>query len=238
MIYRFDEIASTNGYAKTLLKTRRDAVILAKRQTDGKGTKGRSFSSNEGGVYLTKLAFYEDFPSKDAFLIMARTATAVCKTLEKFGFQPSIKWPNDVFLKGRKVCGILIENTFFKQKISASIIGVGLNVNNLLPPELKDVAISMQEAGGKEYPLPEVEKALQENLEEPFAMAEYLARLGFMGEEAILIRGEEKKKVTLLSVDEKGVLYVMEDGAQKEVSSGEVSLRLYSVDAKKDSGEK
>ena len=145
-IVRFEEISSTNDYVKEQKSLGENLIVIAKRQTGGKGTKGRSFSSNEGGVYLTKLVFYDNFPADKVFLVMARTAVAVCKTLESFSLKPVIKWANDVFVNGRKICGILIENSFSGKNISSSIIGVGLNVNNPLPEELSSIAISMREA--------------------------------------------------------------------------------------------
>jgi len=143
-IIRFDEINSTNEYAKKLQEYDENVFILAKKQTSGKGTKGRSFSSNEGGVYLTKVCIHSNFLAKDAFLIMARTAVAVCKTLEDFSLSPKIKWANDVFVSNKKICGILIENVFSGKRIVRSIIGVGLNVNNALPEELEKCATTMQ----------------------------------------------------------------------------------------------
>ena len=73
----FEEIDSTNNYAKDRRKDKEDLIITAKRQTGGRGTKGRSFVSEEGGVYLTKLVFYDNFPADKVFLVMARTAVAV-----------------------------------------------------------------------------------------------------------------------------------------------------------------
>ncbi len=86
-VKKYGCISSTQEYAE-------------KMKPYGKGTKGRSFSSEKGGVYLSVLRFYENLPAKDAFLIMAGTCAAVCKTLESGGLQPKIKWPNDVFVGG------------------------------------------------------------------------------------------------------------------------------------------
>ena len=103
---RFDEIDSTNEYAKTKRQEGKDLIVTAKRQIGGRGTKGRSFSSEEGGVYLTKLSFYDNFPAKEAFKIMAQAAVAVCETLQYYGLQPKIKWVNDVYVNDKKICGI------------------------------------------------------------------------------------------------------------------------------------
>lgn len=223
-ILRFEEISSTNEFAKEKRLEREDLLILAKRQTGGKGTKGRSFSSNEGGVYLTKLVFYENFSAKDAFLIMARAAVAVCKTLEKFSLSPKIKWANDVFVADKKICGILIENVFSGNKISSSVIGVGLNVNNLLPDELKEIATTMREQAGKELDFSAVESALIENLNKNFSMEEYLSRVGYLNEEVCLRIGETLIPATPVCVEKDGALVVEIGGEKRRVFSGEVSL--------------
>ena len=223
-IVRFDEIASTNDYAKTQKSKGENLIILAKRQTGGKGTKGRSFSSNEGGVYLTKLVFYKNFPASNAFLIMARTAVAVCKTLESFGLTPVIKWANDVFVNGKKICGILIENSFSGKTIGSSIIGVGLNVNNQLPTELNDIAISMREALGVEQDFSKVEAELIKNLGEPYEFSEYQKRVGFLNREVTLVLGENKVSSIPLTVEEDGALQVSIGGEIRKVYAGEVSL--------------
>ena len=98
----FECISSTNDYAKSKRGEGGDLIVTASRQTGGRGTKGRSFSSDVGGTYLTKLTFYEGFPASRAFEIMAGAAVAVCKTLEAYGLAPVIKWANDVFVKDKK----------------------------------------------------------------------------------------------------------------------------------------
>ena len=222
----FDEIPSTNTYAKSLLSTGEDAVIIAKRQTGGRGTKGRSFCSHEGGVYLTKLSFYSDFAAKNAFLIMAAAATAVCKTLEFYGLQPQIKWPNDVFVSGKKICGILIENVFSGSCVSASVVGIGLNVTNPLDDELKDIAITMSQLLKTPPKTDDVTKVLLGFLATPFDMQDYSSRLGFLGSPVTLIEGERRSQVTALGVTERGELIVREKEKTRLVQAGEVSLRI------------
>ena len=181
------ETTSTNEVAKSLRERGENLVVTALRQTGGKGTKGRSFSSAAGGVYLTRLTFYENFPAANAFLIMASASVAVCRTLEKYGFEAEIKWPNDVYVHGKKICGILIENTFSGNKISCSVVGIGLNVNNELPPELSETAISMRSAAGKFFDREEAENVLIEESGKIFPMEEYRKRIGFLGRPVLLL---------------------------------------------------
>ena len=163
-IIELAECDSTNEYLKRL-DGEEDTVVTALRQTAGKGTKGRSFSSADGGLYLSVMRFYESFPAANAFEIMINSCVAVCKTVEGFGITPVIRWANDVLVNGRKICGTLIENTFAGANIRRSIVGMGINVNNELPPELRQIAVSMREILGNRLSLQTVKKALIANLQ-------------------------------------------------------------------------
>lgn len=222
----FKEIPSTNDYAKEKRAEGRDLIVTAKRQTGGRGTKGRSFVSDEGGVYLTTLRFYEDFPAKRSFEIMASAAVAVCKTLEYFGAKPAIKWANDIHVNGKKICGILTENTFSGERISASVIGIGLNVRNALPQELDGIATTLQLETGKRFSVRKVTKELIKNLTVFYSVEEYLSYLGYMGRSAELILGDERVPATLLSVDRDGGLWVKIEGEEKRFSAAEISVVL------------
>lgn len=226
IIERFDELESTQDYAKSKRDLGENRIVLARRQTKGKGTKGRSFESDMGGIYLSKLTFYTDFLAKKAFQIMASAATSVCVTLRRFGLKPTIKWPNDVFVNGKKICGILIENTLSGEKIRASVVGIGLNVNNGFSPALNEIAVNMQTAAGKSFSVEDVEACLLEELCVERSMEEYLSFVGYMGEKALLIFGDERIPGRLLSVDDSGGLWVEINGKSRRLTAAEVSFRI------------
>ena len=223
---RFTELDSTNLYAKSLRANGENVVVTALRQTGGMGTKGRSFSSEEGGVYLTKLVFYEDFSARDAFKIMAKTSVAVCRTLEAFGLSPVIKWANDVFVSDKKICGILIENVFSGNQISSSIIGVGLNVYNPLPEDLTGIATTMERETGQRFDVETVTERLVQELEKDVDISEYISRVGYMGRTVKLLFSDSEKEGKLLFVDEKGVLHAEIEGKETALTSAEVSVRI------------
>lgn len=226
-VENFEILPSTQDYVKERRALGQDLIVTAKRQTGGKGTKGRSFSSSEGGVYLSKLTFYENFPAKEAFKIMVGAAVAVCETLRRFGLLPVIKWPNDIFVNGKKICGILIENVFSGKNVASSIVGIGLNVTNELPAELAEIATSIFLETGKVISVDEVRDKLIDELAHPKEMKEYLCYLGYMGKEATLVMGDERVHGTLLSVDEEGGLIVKINGAKRRLTAAEVSVRLF-----------
>ena len=221
-----DEIASTNDYAKKRRADKENLVVVAKRQTGGRGTKGRSFSSNEGGVYLSALTFYDALPASRAFEIMMGAATAVCNTLQAFGLSPKIKWPNDILVADKKICGILIENTFSGAFVQNAVVGIGINVYNQLPEELKDIATSIYLQTGKIFSVKEVAEKLIEQLQTPHTAEEYTAFIGYMGERANLLIGNETREAVLLSVDQEGGLWVRLDGEKKRFTSTEISVRI------------
>ncbi len=223
---RLEETASTNDLAKAKRGEGKPLFITAKRQSGGRGTKGRSFSSTEGGVYLSLLRFYEDFPAKNAFSIMCGAAVAVCETLSRYGVEPKIKWPNDIFVNGRKICGILIENTFSGANISSSIVGVGLNVHNSLPEELKGIATTLYLETGRRFSVDEVTERLTHALLQPCSIENYEEYLGFIGEEVTLLLGEERVPAILLGVDSEGRLRAKTKEGEKVFSSAEVSLKV------------
>lgn len=223
---KLQEINSTNNYAKERRSEGLSLIVTAQKQTGGRGTKGRSFVSNEGGVYLSTLRFYENFLAKDAFKIMSGAAVAVCETLRFYGLNPVIKWANDIFVGGKKICGILIENTLSGDKISSSVVGVGLNVNNVLPDELSEIATTVFLETGKTLSVEEVTKRLIEELFKERTIDEYRSYLGFMDEVVTLILGDKSIPATLLSVDDGGRLVAEINGEIRTFSSAEVSVCL------------
>lgn len=222
----FDCIASTQDYAKEKRAEGLPLIVTASRQSGGKGTKGRGFSSESGGVYLSKLSFYENLSAKYAFRIMTNAAVAVCETLRFYGLQPLIKWPNDVWVNGKKICGILIENVFAGNAVRSSVVGIGLNVHNELPDELHPIATTMLLETGKTYSVEEVTCRLMTELDKERAMDEYLSYIGYMGRQATLILGDERIPATLLSVDEEGGLLVEIDGKTRRLTAAEVSVKI------------
>lgn len=218
-----DSVDSTNLYAKNIDE---DVIVIAREQTAGRGTKGRSFSSARGGLYLTKVVHEKPFSAEELFRIMTDAAVAVCKTAEDFSVKANIKWPNDVFVNGKKVCGILIENTISGSRITRSLVGIGLNVNNPLPDELKEIATTLSEAKGELLNLDEVERSLLVHLQETFSLKTYQSYLGFLGSKVKLILPTEIKEGIARGVDEQGRLLLEENGTICTYPAGEVSLRL------------
>lgn len=221
--YRFDAIASTQDFLREKRKEGKNAVAIAKAQTGGKGTKGRSFECAEGGLWLSILLFHENLAAKDAFLMMARSAVAVSKTLEDYGLFPKIKWANDVLLDGKKVCGILTENIFKGGMVESTVFGIGLNVNNTLSESLADIATTMSQRCAMPINLAEVEDRLLGHFFAPFTFAEYANRLAYLGKEILFETNDRIFSATLSGVTDRGELILTENGASKTYAYGEIS---------------
>ena len=220
------EVDSTNEYCKRE-NFAEDVAVIAKRQTAGRGTKGRSFVSDEGGLYITVMRHYDNFPAEKAFQIMINSCVAVCKTLEIFSIKPRIRWANDVFVGDKKICGTLIENTFSGNKIVRSVVGMGINVNNAISEELKDIATSITQHVSAKVAVDEVKKALLSNLESSYTIADYKSYIDYFGKSVMLKTADSERQVVALDISDDGRLIVREeDGAVNKISSAEVSLKL------------
>ena len=159
-IYIYSEVSSTNTIAKFLSKNGAEngSVVIAEKQTAGRGRSGNSWESPLGGIWLsiilTPNADYSKIP-----LITLATGVAVAKTLEKIGVEnPEIKWPNDIMINGKKVCGILTEAVTTFNNLKNVIIGVGIDANlNIedFPEELQDKTTTLEM---------ELERKVDENL--------------------------------------------------------------------------
>lgn len=216
----FDTLPSTNDYCETH-EFGEDTAIIAREQTGGKGTKGRSFSSPRGGVYLSLVRYYP-CKAENSFSLMIASCMAVVKTLELYGVSAGVKWPNDVFLNGKKICGILIKNSFEGENVKKSITGIGVNVNNDIPKDLADIAINLKSIVG-EVDIDEFYKRLIENLYADYSVDEYRSRNIVLGKEITVIKNGESRKSVAEDVAADGSL-VLKGG--ERLFYGEVTIRF------------
>lgn len=254
-VLAFDEIDSTNLEAKrqTADKELNRVLFVAGRQTAGRGRMGRTFvSPANSGIYFS-LVYKPVAGIKNPAFLTAAAAVAVSRAIKSlYGEDCKIKWVNDVFLNGKKICGILTEGVtnFETGTIDVAIVGIGINVRNCgFDEELSKVAGSVEEIiarEGKTVPkvsrnqiVSEVISNLLKIYDFYFAddkqeikktMDEYRKRSLLTGLKVCVnpIAGLEGKiyKAKVLDVtDEAELLVLTEDGIQKKLFSGEVSLK-------------
>ena len=132
-IFRFDVLDSTNTKAISLAREGvSEAVVIAREQTGGRGRLGRNFDSSEGGLYLSVLTDRLT-PGADILALTPAAALAVRRAiLRTYGLSCGIKYPNDLLLESRKVCGILCESVSCSERFSV-VIGAGINVCSDVP---------------------------------------------------------------------------------------------------------
>jgi BirA family transcriptional regulator, biotin operon repressor / biotin---[acetyl-CoA-carboxylase] ligase len=163
-IIHFDEIDSTNQYLLKNATTLDDfSVAVAAKQTAGRGRKGRSWYSPQGGnLYFSLLIKTPQVEFHELSSIPQLMALAICESLQKSGIKNSwIKWPNDVYINHKKVCGILCESRLKGPILEGLIIGVGLNIN-----------MSLSEA--QQIDMPATSMLIESHDQEPFKIAETL----------------------------------------------------------------
>ncbi len=219
-----ESVDSTNNYIRRYLSAGDNVIVSAKTQTGGMGTKGRSFLSGEGGVYLSALTFHSALPAEHAFRVMAHAAVSVCRTAEAFGANPEIKWANDVFVCGKKLSGILIENGFSGKFVTWSIVGIGMNAENDLSG--LDTAISLSTATGRKVGVNEAREKLIENYCKPSAFEEYLSYIRFLGKEVRVTEGERSYYALARKVLADGRLEIDDGNSVRALSAAEISMKF------------
>lgn len=163
-IFRFKTVSSTQDAARKLIeKGVKEGVVVAETQTSGRGRISRKWQSPKGGLWLSIILKPEVAPIYCLRLVLI-SALAVVNTIRKLsGLNTLIKWPNDVLIDGKKVCGILIESETVNDSVKYVIVGIGINVNvklKNLQPEVRVEATSLSEKLSREILVEEILKHL------------------------------------------------------------------------------
>ncbi len=164
-IIELEVTESTNDEVKKYWDLGEDIAVFARRQTGGRGTKGRSFASPEGGIYISFIKHYRGLKAEKAYEVTEDISLSVALTLRAFGVKAEIKWPNDVYVGKKKICGMLTQNEIKNGYVEKTLCGIGINVNNDLPIELDGIATSLKKELGREVDLKSVLFTLVFNLE-------------------------------------------------------------------------
>ena len=231
-----DTIDSTNQEAKRRLldHAKHRTVIFSEEQTQGRGRLGRSFYSPAcTGLYFSAILL-PNLPLEQVGCLTVAAANAVCRGLEELGVkQPGIKWVNDIYIKGKKVCGILTEGSSHWETgvLESAVVGIGINVSTLeFPGELGQKAGSVFLAPGLRSRLAGRVLshlfALTEPVRPAALMEEYKQRCIVLGKTVrYQLQGKEHQAMAV-DINEAGNLIVEENGARQVLSSGEISVRL------------
>lgn len=157
-----DSVSSTNLHTESLLLSGslpEGSVIYTNEQTLGVGLGTNRWFSEPGKNITATVVLYPDFlPPEDQFKLTMAVSVSVCLLVESIdiSMKPEIKWPNDIYLDGRKLAGMLIKNSISANSISHTIAGVGINVNQKLFGKEVPLAISLAQITGCEYDIPDL----------------------------------------------------------------------------------
>lgn len=213
-------------------------VVAAAGQTAGRGRSGKSFLSPAGtGIYLSIL-LRPALTMHDSLLITTAAAVAVARAVERVaGCTAQIKWVNDVYVNGKKVCGILTEGALDLENggLRYAILGIGINIcppAGGFPPELADIAGALTETGGEALRAPLAAAVIDEFFklyphlgEKPF-YDDYVSRSLLTGRQIEVLRGGTRIPATACGIDRDFRLRVIyADGSEESLAAGEVSTR-------------
>lgn len=259
---KLEQVDSTNDEIKRLAReqARHGTAVMAKRQTKGRGRRGRTWeSSQEDNIYLSVLLRPKLEPQYASMLTLV-AALSVAETLEaalgepmlatpagisldkknskEHSLQCQIKWPNDIVLQGKKICGILTEMSMESDGHYFVVVGIGINVNTeQFPEELRDMATSLRKETGRCWDVSSLVENLLAKFDRHYHAFEQEKNLGFMlhaYNKRLVNRGREVKVLTeqgekirfSQGIDETGALLVEDrTGNLEKIISGEVSVR-------------
>lgn len=236
----YEETTSTNDMARKLAEEGYPdgTVVIAEQQTGGKGRMGRQWKSQKGTGIWMSILLRPDIPPKSASKLTLIAGLCVCKAVRSVtGLEAGIKWPNDVLIGNKKICGILTEMNAEMDQIHSIVVGIGINVNiTEFPDELQQKATSLYLASGKKFSRKEI---LQKTLEEwEIAYQEYQKDQNlnafYQEYETYCITLNQEVQVIAkepffgkaIGLNPEGELIVeKENGEKVVVFSGEVSIR-------------
>lgn len=237
----FDTIDSTNTKAQELAEKGYPSgtLVVADKQESGKGRRGRSWVSPSGtGIFMT-LMIKPDINPNNASMLTLVAALAVAKAITSVtGEEAMIKWPNDIVVNGKKVCGILTEMNAQFDYINHIVVGIGINVHNeSFPEEISQMASSLMiEAGGKRFHRAQIIAETMSYFEQyydTFLKTQDLSALVREYDELLVNRNKSVRVLDpkepfdgkAMGITPKGELIVDTWESRKLVSSGEVSVR-------------
>lgn len=243
-LYIYDTLDSTNNRAKQLAleNAPHGTTVIAMQQTAGKGRLGRSFFSPREGIYLS-IIIKPTFDLSKSVLVTAAAAVAVAQAIESVcGRHAQIKWVNDVYLDGKKICGILTEGItdFETGHIESLVIGIGVNTSvKDFPDELRDTVGAVDGDYSRSALAAEIISRMlnfAENIESREFIQDYRKRSMVIGKNVTVYKGVysvapekelEGMPAKVLGIDDDGGLEVIyTDGKRETLTSGEISVRL------------
>ncbi len=239
-VYYYDVVDSTNRMAVTLAQegAAHGTLVVADRQEAGRGRRGRSWESPANSGIFMSLILRPEIAIENAPMLTLVTALAVTKAFRRMtGLDVSVKWPNDIVIHGKKICGILTEMGLCETGMAHVVVGIGINVHNeAFPKELQECATSVYLESGMHISRTRLLVAVLEEFEAYYAgfmntqdlselMEEYNAYLVNRDKQVRVLEPENAYDGIARGITKRGELIVETGKTVQYISSGEVSVR-------------
>lgn len=241
-IIHFDSIESTNSYAKALGDSDKPdgSVVISEEQTNGRGRLGRSWvSPKHRGIWMS-IILKPNLNPVDAVNLTQTAAAAVVKATGELGIKTLVKWPNDIVINNKKVCGILTEMTAELTRINYVVVGLGINVNTdelEFPEDIREIATSLKVQTGSSINRQELTARILNNFEKLYTKLTDENNIeasidicrensAVIGRDVLIINREKSREAHVIDIDKRGRLLVeYADGNREHIISGEISIR-------------
>lgn len=234
-IIYFEETDSTNNEVKRHADAKDGSVFIAEYQTAGKGRRGRIWESEAGAEILMSVLLMPNIPPEQIPALTAVAGLAVCRAIRSFGLDAGIKWPNDIVINGKKLCGILCE-MFTMGESSKIAVGIGINANTKsFDGELESKATSIYLQTGKRISREELTAAVLLELDKCYAnflkngfsslLKEYSSLCLTLEKKVEIVTGNSSYFAKAVGITMNGELLAETENGIKIINSGEVSVR-------------
>jgi len=225
-VYYLKEVSSTMDVAKKLAKRGEEAIVIAETQTSGRGRLGRRWHSQKGGIYFTIILRPRIGPAH-AQIINLMAAVSVARAIRSlFNLEAKLKWPNDVLIRGKKVCGILAEMEAEMDVIKFVNLGIGINANN--PISLyEEGATSIKEELGRDISRKELLMCVLNEIEKRRSLlgkeiiSEWKALSSTINKKVRIIMQDEVVEGEAIDIDTDGALILRTDKGIRRIIAGD-----------------
>ncbi|MCP3923520.1 MAG: biotin--[acetyl-CoA-carboxylase] ligase [Desulfobacterales bacterium] len=235
----FDETDSTNIKARDLAEegAEEGTIVIAESQTMGRGRKGRSWYTGKGSGIFLSLILRPPLAPTEVAITTLMTAIAMVEAVKSVTkVEPKIKWPNDLLLGGKKICGILTEVSTEMDSVNYIIVGIGININTeavSFPKEIKNIATSLHIETGEKFKRKLITQSFLKSFEKLYnilknrnfnhIMKEWKKHSDMIGKRVEIEIFERKIKGVVEDIEDDGVLRVCsDDGSIERIISGDI----------------
>jgi len=237
-IFCFDSIDSTNTYAKKMASqdSEEGTLVIAEEQTAGRGRFDRTWHSSPGTNLTFSVIIRPNITPQRVGILSLYAGLAVTEAVQELSYtSPTCKWPNDVLVNGKKLCGILSEAIFNSGQISAVIIGIGLNVNqtefsNTLASTATSIALECKKMFDRFHVLATVLEKLEslytliqtDNLDK--ILQRWQSHATMFGKEVTIKQHGQRVKGIAQAIDLDGALIISTNGTENKIVAGDVTI--------------